>query len=229
MSTESPVTTPSVVVFDVNETLSDMAPMAVRFADVGAPEQLARLWFASLLRDGFALTAAGGQERFAVLGEQGLRGVFAGVSLNRDLDAAVEHVMAGFLALPVHPDVPAGVRALRAAGLRLVTLTNGSTGISDNLLASAGLRDEFEALLSVEDAGAWKPARAAYEYAARRCGTEPGDMLLVAVHPWDVDGAARAGMATAWINRTGTPYPEYFTAPRYTITALDDLADRLEQ
>ncbi len=46
---------PSVIVFDVNETLSDMAPLARRFADVGAPELLAQVWFASLLRDGFAL------------------------------------------------------------------------------------------------------------------------------------------------------------------------------
>jgi FMN phosphatase YigB (HAD superfamily) len=46
---------PIVIVFDVNETLSDMAPMARRFADVGAPELLAQVWFASLLRDGFAL------------------------------------------------------------------------------------------------------------------------------------------------------------------------------
>ena len=218
---------PSVVVFDVNETLSDMSPLAARFADVGAPEQLAKLWFASLLRDGFALAAAGAQEPFAILGEQGLRGILTGVSLDRNLDAAVDHVMAGFGELPVHPDVAAGVRALRAAGLRLVTLTNGSTRVAETLLTRAGLLEEFEALLSVEDAGAWKPARTAYEYAARRCGTDLGDMLLVAVHPWDIDGAARAGMTTAWINRTGTPYPGYFTAPRYTISTLDALAEQL--
>jgi 2-haloacid dehalogenase len=44
---------PSVIVFDVNETLSDMAPLAGRFAEVGAPGLLARVWFAALLRDGF--------------------------------------------------------------------------------------------------------------------------------------------------------------------------------
>jgi 2-haloacid dehalogenase len=38
---------PSVIVFDVNETLSDMSPMAQRFADIGAPEHLAKLWFDS--------------------------------------------------------------------------------------------------------------------------------------------------------------------------------------
>lgn len=53
----------------------------------------------------------------------------------------------------------------------------------------------------------WKPAREAYAYAARTCRTEPAGMALVAVHPWDIDGAARAGLATAWINRTGVPYP----------------------
>jgi 2-haloacid dehalogenase len=220
-------TSPSVIVFDVNETLSDMSPMAARFAAVGAPEQLAKLWFATLLRDGFALTAAGASRPFAEVGVDALRTVLHGVDLDRDLDAAVEHVMAGFGALGVHPDVPDGIRALRAPGRRLVTLTNGSTQVSERLLTDAGIRDQFEALLSVEDAQAWKPARAAYEYAARTCGTDPADMLLVAVHPWDIDGAARAGLATAWIDRAGTPYPQSFAPPSLRVGGLTDLAARL--
>ena len=50
---------PVLLVFDVNETLSDMAPMDERFEDVGAPAHLAKTWFAGLLRDGVALTAVG--------------------------------------------------------------------------------------------------------------------------------------------------------------------------
>jgi hypothetical protein len=34
-------------------------------------------------------------------------------------------------------------------------------------------------------------------------GVAPELMLLVAVHPWDIHGAAQAGMGTAWVNRTG--------------------------
>jgi len=218
---------PSVIVFDVNETLSDMSPMAARFADIGAQEHLARLWFATLLRDGFALTAAGGRQRFAELGVAALRTVLHGVELNRDLDAAIGHVMDGFSQLTVHPDVPEGVRALRRSGRRLVTLTNGSRRVAERLFTAAGIREEFEALLSVEDAPAWKPARGAYEYAARTCGTELGDMLLIAVHPWDIDGAARAGMDTAWIDRTGAPYPDVFTPPSLTATDLTGLAKQL--
>ena len=129
---------PLVVVFDVNETLSDLRPLVRRFADVGAPPHLLRVWFAGVLRDGFALTAAGAGERFAVLAADGLRSVLHGLPLDRDVDAAVEHVLAGFAALGVHPDVPDGVRALRAAGCRLVTLSNGSVDVAERLLVGAG-------------------------------------------------------------------------------------------
>jgi 2-haloacid dehalogenase len=219
--------TPSLIVFDVNETLSDMSPIAGRFTDIGAPEHLAKLWFATLLRDGFALTAASAMRPFGQLGVDALRTVLHGIELDRDLDAAIAHVMDGFTQLTVHPDVPDGVRALRRSGHRLVTLSNGSTQVAERLFAGAGIRGEFEALLSVEDAGAWKPARPSYEYAARTCGTELGEMMLVAVHPWDIDGAARAGMATAWIDRTGTPYPDVFTPPTLTAASLTELAAQL--
>ncbi len=216
-------TSPLVIVLDVNETLSDMSPMAGRFAEVGAPAGLAQLWFTTLLRDGFALTAAGDNGRFADIGAEALRGLLTGTDLNRDLHQAVEHIMAGVASLALHPEVPDGVRALRRAGYRLITLTNGSATVAEKLFEPAGIRDAFEALLSVENAPAWKPAPAAYGYAAQASGTDPSQMLLVAVHPWDIHGAARAGLQTAWINRTGAPYPAYFTPPDHTVTALTGL------
>jgi len=221
------MTEPEVVVFDVNETLSDLTPMGQRFVDIGAPELLAKVWFASLLRDGFALTAVGSSEGFATLAEGALRGVLTGVALDRNVDDAVEHVMAGFPTLPVHPDVPDGVRALRKLGLRLVTLSNGSTEVAERLLSEAGVRDQFERLMSVEQAGVWKPAPGAYDYAARSCDVPPAAMMLVAVHPWDIDGAARAGLRTAWLNRLDALYPPYFSAPDCTAASLPELAAKL--
>jgi 2-haloacid dehalogenase len=192
---------PSVIVFDVNETLSDMSPMGSRFVDVGAPDYLAHIWFAALLRDGLAL--------------------------NRPLDPAVRHVMDGLGELALHPDVADGVRALKENGLRLVTLSNGSTVLADAMLRAAAIRSDFEVLLSVEDASAWKPVRAAYQYAASACGVEPAEMLLVAVHPWDIHGAAQAGLRTAWLSRDDADYPDYFAPPDYTVAALSELARRL--
>lgn len=218
---------PSVVVFDVNETLSDMAPLARRFADIGVPESLARVWFASLLRDGFALAAAGGQETFAHLADGALRILLAGARLSRPADEAVDHVLSGFAELNVHPDVPDGVRLLRQHDLRLVTLSNGSADVAARLLTRAGIRGQFEHLLSVEDAGAWKPVPAAYTHAARACSVDIGQMLLIAVHPWDIHGAHRAGMRTGWITRQHVPYPGYFAAPDLQAPDLVSLAGQI--
>lgn len=220
-------TVPSVIVFDVNETLSDMSPMAGRFKEIGAPVHLAKLWFANLLRDGFALTAAGDNVPFAKIGTEALYGLLHDVPLNRDVDEAVEHVMEGMAALDVHPDVPGGARTLKAAGYRLVTLTNGGTQVAEKLFTAARIREEFELLLSVEDAPVWKPNRSSYDYAAHACDVRPEQMLLVAVHPWDIHGASSAGLSTAWINRTGGPYPDYFRAPDLTVSSLEELTDNL--
>jgi len=143
------------------------------------------------------------------------------------MDHAVEHVMQGMTQLSVHSDVADGVRALRAAGYRLVTLTNGATAVAEQLFAAAGIRADFERLLSVDDAPAWKPVTAAYSYAADVCGVPARDLLLVAVHPWDIHGASRAGLGTAWINRTERPYPGYFAAPDIVVSRLTDLAGAL--
>ena len=77
-----------------------------------------------------------------------------------------------------------------------------------------------QSLLSVEDAAAWKPARASYKYAAAVCEADLAAMVLVAVHPWDIPGGARAGLRTAWLNRAGGSCPGYFKAPDFTVTAL---------
>lgn len=216
-----------VVVFDVNETLSDMAPLAQRFADVGAPPALATLWFAALLRDGFARTAAGESERFVVLADGELRVVLHGVALDRPLDDAVAHILDGFMALSCHRDVPVGVHALRRRGLRLVTMSNGAAAVAEKLLGDAGLRDAFEHVLSVEDAGVWKPAPGSYRYVAQVCGVDPAELLMVAVHPWDLDGAARAGLRTAWVNRSGGPYPTWCRPPDHVVPSLEGLAAAL--
>jgi 2-haloacid dehalogenase len=218
---------PTVVVFDVNETLSDLSPMEQHFAEVGCEEGAARWWFASLLRDGFALTAAGVNPAFADVAEDALRTVLSGRVLNRTADDAVAHILGHFRNLGVHDDVVPGIGALRAGGHRLITLTNGAAAIAESLTGRAGIDGSFEKFLSVSDAPLWKPARAAYEYAARTCGTELQEMLLVASHPWDIDGAARAGLRTAWVNRSGTPYPASFRQPDLVLTRLTDLAGRI--
>ena len=218
---------PSVIVFDVNETLSDLSPLAARFVAVGQPASACSLWFASVLRDAFALSVAGERPTFAEVARETMLHQFSRTELHRPLEESVDHVLAGLQELPVHADVVSGVAHLHDAGFRLVTLSNGSASIAERLLTDAGVRDRFEHVLSVEEAGAWKPDARSYAWAAEQCGVEVADMALVAVHPWDVDGAARAGLRTAWVDRSEAHYPATFTAPTWTVPGIDALADAL--
>lgn len=218
---------PAVLIFDVNETLSDMSPMDRRFEDVGAPAHLATTWFAGLLRDGFALSAVGDSQPFARLAAESLRVILHGMTLDREVEKAVDHILGGFDALPVHADVAGGIPALKGLGIRLVTLSNGAASVADALFSRAGIRGCFDSLLSVEQAGIWKPGASAYAYALRQCGVDPTEAMLVAVHPWDIEGAARAGLTTAWITRDGGAYPGYFSAPDLSARSLTELAEQL--
>jgi 2-haloacid dehalogenase len=219
---------PSVIVFDVNETLSDLSPLGARFVEVGASASAAPLWFASVLRDGFALTVAGDNPPFAGVARELLLSHLSEAQLNRSVEEAAQHVMAGFAALELHADVTSGIELLHEAGYRMVTLSNGAASVADRLLTAAHVRDRFERLLSVEDAGAWKPSPLPYAYAAAQCGVAPTDMVLVAVHPWDVDGAARAGLQTVWVNRSGGPFPAMFREPTHVVAGIDELVELWE-
>lgn len=53
------------------------------------------------------------------------------------------------------------------------------------------------------------------------------ERLLVGVHPWDVDGAARAGLRSGWVNRNGARYPSYFRTPDVEAPDLVELARAL--
>lgn len=218
---------PKVIVFDVNETLSDMSTLSRSFEEVGASGHVATFWFAQVLRDGFALTSTGDSVQFAAIDASLLDATLDPVELTRPLDEVKKALLGAFAGLPLHPDVAPGLRDLAAAGSRLVTLSNGAATVAASLLKTAGVDGLFERLLSVDDAPVWKPGTGSYRWAADTCGVEPSEMMLVAVHPWDIHGATRAGLRTAWINRNHGGYPSYFAQAELEVTSVTDLARQL--
>ena len=218
---------PRVLVLDVNETLSDLAPLRARFTDLGVGEEVAATWFAGVLRDGMALAVVGEQAGFADIAGEVLRGLLPAHTGRAVTDEDVQHVIEGFMTLGVHDDVPEGLRALHDQGIRLVTLSNGSASVAEGLLERAGLSDLVSDVLSVADAGVWKPAPAAYEHAVTVTGEPGAEMMLAAVHPWDVHGARSHGLRAAWIDRDAGHWPAHFGVPDEVATDFVDLAARL--
>lgn len=220
------MTTPEVVVFDVNETLSDFSALERRCDAVGAAPGTFGCWFAGVLRDGISLAAGGGFATFAEIGRHLLTVMLRAQGI-ADPEAATATVLAGFDELVLHPDVSEGMRRLRADGVRLVTLTNGSAALTEGLLSRGGVRDLVEHVLDVEGPRRWKPAAEPYRYAAEVAGVPVTHAAMVAVHPWDVDGALRAGLTGAYLDRDGAGYPTYLVPATVTAPTLTALAEAM--
>jgi 2-haloacid dehalogenase len=96
------------------------------------------------------------------------------------------------------PDVRAGLEALRRRHV-VASLSNGHVALLVDLARHGDLR--FDCLLSAELAHVYKPAPEPYRCAARLLGVEPAELMLVAAHPWDLEGARGAGLRTAFVDR----------------------------
>jgi 2-haloacid dehalogenase len=109
--------------------------------------------------------------------------------------------------MPAHPDVPAGLKQLKDAGFRLVTLSNSPQGAQIIQLTHAGIDGYFERLLSVDLVRRYKPAPQVYHMAAEELYASTAEICMVSTHVWDTLGAQNVGCPTALIARPGNAPP----------------------
>ena len=81
-------------------------------------------------------------------------------------------------------------------------------------------------VVSVEEVGLFKPRPEPYWRAARVAGCKPKRLALVAVHPWDINGAKAAGLVTAYVTAE-RPFPASMRAPDVVAPTLMEAARRL--
>ncbi|WP_323020345.1 haloacid dehalogenase type II [Pararhodobacter sp.] len=132
-----------------------------------------------------------------------------------------ERLLALYWQLAAFPEVPAMLAALAGQGQRLAILSNGSPGMLEGAVTSAGLQGVFEALYSVESVGVFKPHDRVYELVGAGLGLEPEEVLFVSSNGWDACAGAAFGFTTAWVNRDGVPMDRLFGRPHHV---LGDLA-----
>lgn len=215
------------VVLDVNETLFSLSAVHDRFERVGLGAEHLPLWFAEVLRDGFAVAAADGFATFPDIARHHLESLARSQGI-ADAAGVAEEVLAGFGEVVAHPDTLPGLTALRDAGLLVATFTNGSAEVTRNFLEELGALDLVQHLLDVSGPGLWKPHAAAYRWACDRIGVRTREAALVSVHPWDVAGAEHAGLTGCWLDRTGDgTWPAFLPDPAVSVGRLDEVPERL--
>jgi 2-haloacid dehalogenase len=209
---------PKVLVFDVNQTMLDLNALRPHFARVFGDGKTMDEWFSLLLHYSLVVSVADAYTDFGSVGRAVLEMLAStkGVKLSTE-DAT--RILQGLLSLPPHADVPDSLKRLRAAGFRMVTLTNSSSSALKAQLQNAGLTQYFDEAISVESVRRFKPDLEVYRSAAAHLGAQPGELLLIAAHPWDVFGAMKAGWQGAFVARNGiTPFP---LGPKPTIIGAD--------
>lgn len=218
-----------VIVFDMNETLLDMAALDSTFARLfgaGDGAALRKTWFADVLGLFLTATVIGEYRPFGELTDDALV-MLARTQGREAADADRAALKEALGRIPAHGDVPAGLTRLRDAGFTLATLTNSTAKSAETLLAFANIRDRFDRVLSVDAVRRYKPAREAYEYAARELGVPTSRILLVAAHGWDVAGAMAAGCEAAFVARPGKARIPGGRTPRFEAPDIEALAGTL--
>jgi 2-haloacid dehalogenase len=211
---------PLVIAFDVNETLFSLDAIGRRLDAISAPGDTLQTWFAQVLSQGFALTAA---DSFVGFGELS-RAVLA--RLLGDA-AAAAYVLEAFAELDPHPDVRPALERLSEAGVPAVTLTNGHAETTRHLLERAGLDHLVTRCFDVGEVGMWKPAALPYERCALRCEVVPGRLGMVAVHSWDIHGARRAGLLTGYASRLEGKPVQHFEPAHVNGSDLVEVVEQL--
>jgi 2-haloacid dehalogenase len=215
-----------VIVFDVNETLLDLAALDPLFTRIFGDAAARREWFTQVLQSALTATVTDAYSDFGAVGMAALDMTAArrGVVLH---DTDRQAIREGMQRLPAHPEVRASLERLRDAGLRLATLTNSTATVGETQLTNAGLRDLFEQTLSADTVRRLKPASAPYRLAAERLGVPVGEVRLVAAHAWDVAGARRVGCAAAFVARPGQVLDPLAPPPDIVGVDLREVAERI--
>jgi 2-haloacid dehalogenase len=206
------------VIFDVNETMLDLGALDPLFVRWFGESVARKEWFALTLH--FAMTLAATRE-FKSFGEVGAAAL-AEIAHRRGLslpDESAGQLRETLLQLPAHLDVAPALRILRHAGLATAALSNNPLPVVQEQLHRVGLSPLFDEIMSVDEAGALKPAPEVYTFAVRRLGFAPGSIWMVAAHGWDIAGATRAGLRGAFVVRPGQS-PDPFAPPEIV---ADDL------
>lgn len=218
-----PLTGVKACVFDAYGTLFDFASAARGCADVlgerAAP--LTALWRDKQLQYTWLLAA---QNRHADFHEvTGGALDFALEALGVDSPGLRERLMNLYLTLDVFPEVPDVLRRLKDMGLRLAILSNGTPAMLQAAVAGVGLGGFFDAVLSVEEAGVYKPHPKVYQLALERLGLPGSAIAFQSSNAWDAHAASAFGMQVVWCNRTAQPRERLPGAPDRETRSLSEL------
>ena len=132
-----------------------------------------------------------------------------------------QRLRAAYLTLAPFPDAAAALASVQPRSCWI--LSNGTLAMLEPLLATSGLAAHLDGVLSVDEAGVYKPSPRVYELAENRLRLPRARIGFVSSNGWDATGARAFGFTTFWINRAALPVERHGPPPDRIIGTLAEL------
>lgn len=216
------------IAFDAFGTLFDLNALRTRTRQAASHEgdELFAAFTTRLIPWTWHVTASGDYEPLPELAAKAVQAAAreAGFKLER---SRADWIVEGMRELPVFGDVRRGLDRLRELGAPLAVLSNGTADGVRAIVDHNDLGGVFQHQLVADSVGRFKPAREVYALATAAFRAPPERVMLVSGHEWDVAGAGRAGLRTAWLARGERFTPTLDEHPDLQAADLPDLAAQL--
>lgn len=214
-----------IVAFDIIGTCFSLDKPRQKLIDLGAPPYTLELWFAQALRDAFAFSHAGSYHPLKDFLTAELPRTLKQLKVSVDQEQ-VSQVIATFAELELQSGAKEALKTLTDADVQVVALTNGSEESTQQLLERSQVDQYFEQIFSCDGIQKTKPAQDVYKMINNNSQTE---IWLVAAHAWDIAGAAKAGLKTAFVTYLETDYLKIYPQPDITTDSLVAAANQILQ
>lgn len=208
--------------FDVNSAASaareELGDDWQRFSDLWRLKQLQYTWLRGLARHHADFWQVTGDALD-----------FALDTLRIERPGLRDRLMNLYLQLGTYPEVPAMLRELKGRGMKLAILSNGTPPMLAAIVGNSGLAGVFDAVLSVEEVGVYKPHPSVYGLAAERLQIPPARICFLSSNGWDAFSAKAFGFQVIWCNRFGQAPERIPATPDAEIADLSSLPALVEQ
>jgi len=211
------------IAFDMIGTCFSLNKPKQQLVELGAPEYTLQLWFAQSLRDAFALSHAGGYQPLKQILEAELPRTLKLLGIETGSEQR-SHIISAFSQLEIEPGALEAFHRLTEAGWRLVALTNGSAESTHKLLKQTGALHHFAEVRSCDEIQITKPNPKVYQLLQQNT---QGEIWMIAAHAWDIAGAIRAGLKTAFITSEEGSYLSAYPQPNVIAPGLIEAVDQI--
>lgn len=214
------------VFFDMNETLLDLSLLKKNFKKSFDDDYVLKYWFTKLLHTSTIMGSMGEYKNFEKLAEIVLESVFHENSKPLTVSTKAE-ILGSFRNLPAYDDVPAAIKILRQNDIRVIAVSNSSLEMMKEQLTNAGIIELFDTYYFVDATKKYKPFSDIYNYVANAENIFVDNIAMVASHDWDLFGAKKVGLTTAYIKRKEVIFNPYYEKPDISEENMIDLVDKI--